>query len=200
MRRRAFITLLGGAGVAWPLAGRAQQMPVVGFLSIASAAPFAHLVTGFRRGLHEAGFVEGRNVAVEYLWAEGRYDRLPALAADLVGRQVAVIVTSGGENPAFAAKSVTTTIPIVFNIGSDPVKIGLVASLARPGGNATGVNIFTAELSEKRFGLLNDMIPGGYIHRVAREPQFCPRCSQCPRSRSCGPPGRERRRHLQCHE
>jgi putative ABC transport system substrate-binding protein len=174
MKRRAFISLLGGAAAAWPLASHAQQMQVVGFLSIASAAPFEHLVVGFRRGLQEGGFVEGRNVAVEYRWAEGRYDRLPALAADLVGRQVAVIVTSGGENPAFAAKSVTTTIPIVFNIGSDPVKIGLVASLARPGGNATGVNIFTAELSEKRFGLLNDTIPAATSIALLVNPNFAP--------------------------
>jgi putative tryptophan/tyrosine transport system substrate-binding protein len=173
IRRRQFITLLFGAA-AWPLAARAQQVPMVGFLSIASAAPFAHLVTGFRRGLHEAGFVESRNVAVEYLWAEGRYDRLPALAADLVRRQVAVIVTSGGENPSIAAKAATTTIPIVFNVGSDPVKIGLVASLARPGGNATGVNIFTAELSEKRIGLLHDTIPAAASVAVLVNPNFAP--------------------------
>ena len=154
------MSLFGGA-VAWPLAARAQQpaMPVVGFLSIASPAPFAHIVAGLRRGLQDAGFVEGRNVAVDYRWAEGRYDRLPELAADLVHRQVAVIVTSGGDNPSLAAKAATTTIPIVFIVGSDPVKVGLVASLARPGGNATGVNIFTLELAEKRFGLLNDAIP-----------------------------------------
>jgi putative tryptophan/tyrosine transport system substrate-binding protein len=174
MRRREFITGLAGAAAAWPLAARAQQMPVVGFLSIASAASFAHLVAGFRRGLLEAGFVEGRNVVVEYRWAEGSYDRLPALAADLVLRQVAVIVTSGGDNPSFAAKAATATIPIVFNIGSDPVKIGLVASLARPGGNATGVNIFTAELSEKRFGLLNDTIPAASSIAVLVNPNFPP--------------------------
>ena len=161
MKRRDFIALLGGAATFIPLPAWAQQptIPVVGFLSVASPAPFAHLVAGLRRGLQDAGFVEGRDIAVEYRWAEGRYDRLPELAADLVHRQVAVIVTSGGDNPSLAAKAATTTIPIVFNVGSDPVKVGLVASLARPGGNATGVNIFTSELAEKRFGLLNDAIP-----------------------------------------
>ena len=119
-------------------------------------------------------FVEGRNVAVEYRWAEGRYDRLPELAADLVQRQVAVIVTSGGDNPSLAAKAATTTIPIVFNVGSDPVKVGLVASLARPGGNATGVNIFTSELAEKRFGLLNDAIPAAASFAVLANPNSPP--------------------------
>ncbi len=173
--RRAFIAAVGGA-VAWPLAAGAQQptMPVVGFLSIASPTPFAHLVAGLRRGLQDAGFVEGRNVAVEYRWAEGRYDRLPELAADLVQRQVAVIVTSGGDNPSLAAKAPTTTIPIVFNVGSDPVRIGLVASLARPGGNATGVNILTSELAEKRFGLLKDAIPAAASFAVLANPNFPP--------------------------
>jgi putative tryptophan/tyrosine transport system substrate-binding protein len=125
MRRRAFITLLGGAA-GWPIVALAQQRPppVIGFLSTASAEPFAHLVAGFRRGLEETGFVEDRNVAVEYRWAEGQYDRLPELAQDLVRRQVAVIVTSGGETPSMAAKAATSTIPIVFNVGSDPVARG----------------------------------------------------------------------------
>jgi len=124
MNRRSFITLFGGAAAAWPFAARAQERPIVGFLSIATADSFAHLVAGFRRGLEEAGFVDGRNVTIEYRWAEGQYAQLPSLAADLVRRQVAVIVTSGGDNPAMAAKTVTSTIPIVFNVGDDPVKSG----------------------------------------------------------------------------
>jgi len=175
MRRREFIALLGGTA-AWPLAAHAQQsvMPVVGFLSIAAPLPFAHLVTGFRRGLQEGGFVEGSTVAIEYRWAEGQYDRLPALAADLVRRKVAVIVTSGGDNPALAVKAATASIPIVFNVGDDPVKVGLVASLARPGGNATGVNIFTVELVEKRLGLLLDVVPAALLVAVLSNPSFAP--------------------------
>jgi putative ABC transport system substrate-binding protein len=176
MRRREFIMLLGGASAAWPLAARAQQaaLPVIGFLSIASAAPFAHLVAGLRRGLQETGFIEDRTVAFEYRWAGGQYDRLPELASDLVRRQVNVIVTSGGDNPALAAKAATATIPIVFNIGSDPVKVGLVASLARPGGNATGVNIFAIELVQKRLGLLLDLIPTASSIAVLINPNFAP--------------------------
>jgi putative ABC transport system substrate-binding protein len=149
-------------------------MPVVGFLGTASASPFAHLVAGLRRGLQETGFVEGRNVAIEYRWAEGQYDRVPALAADLVRRQVAVIVTVGGETSAAAAMAATATIPIVFNTGTDPVKLGLVASLARPGGNATGVNIFTTELVEKRLGLLRDLVPAATTVAVLSNPNFAP--------------------------
>jgi putative ABC transport system substrate-binding protein len=173
VKRREFITLLGGVA-AWPLVAHAQQpaMPVVGFLGTASAYPFAHLLAGLRRGLQETGFIEGRNVAVQYRWAEGQYDRVPALAADLVRRQVAVIVTVGGETSARAAIAATTTIPIVFNTGADPVKLGLVTSLARPGGNATGVNIFTTELVEKRLGLLRDLVPAAMTVAVLSNPNF----------------------------
>src|SRR5258708_12245288 len=147
MKRREFITLLGGAGFAWPLAARGQQpaMPVVGFLGTASPGPFAHLVAGFRRGLQETGFVEDRNVVIEYRWAEGHYDRVPALMADLIRRQVAVIVTGGGETSAAAAKAATTTIPIVFNAATDPAKLGLVATLAPPTRNATRLTTFTTQ-------------------------------------------------------
>jgi putative tryptophan/tyrosine transport system substrate-binding protein len=161
-------------------------MPVIGFLSSASAGAFAHLVAGFRRGLQGMGFVEGHNVAVEYAWAEGRYDRLPELAQNLVRRQVSVIVTSGGDNPSLAATAATSTIPVVFLVGSDPVRIGLVASLARPGGNATGVNIFTAELAEKRFGLLNDTIPTATTFAVLTNPNFPPAISNAQQSEGAG--------------
>ena len=175
-------------------------MPVIGFLSTTSAAPFAHLIAAFRQGLQEVGYVDGRNVVIEYRWAEGQYDRVRALALDLVQRQVAVIVTTGGETSAVAAKAATTSIPIVFNTGIDPVRIGLVASLPRPGGNATGVNIFTTELAEKRLGLLLDVVPAAVTIAILLNPKFRTRFGQRARSRGCSPCDRERDRRFQCRE
>src|SRR3984893_14680836 len=160
MRRREFITLLGGAVAGVPFAARGQQaMPVVGFLHGASSSYLGQFVDAIRKGLNEAGYVEGQNLAIEYRWAEGHYDRLAALAADRVDRQVAVILAMGGTDPARAAKAATSTIPIVFVNAADPVRTGLVASLNRPGGNVTGVSLIAAALEQKKMGLLHEMVP-----------------------------------------
>jgi putative ABC transport system substrate-binding protein len=169
MRRREFITLLGGAAAAWPLAASAQQ-PAIGYLSLASPGPFAHLVAAFSDGLKEIGYVGDQNVAIEYRWAEGQYERLPALSADLVRRQVAVIVATGGSVVGLAAKAATATIPIVISSGGDPVKLGLVASLSRPGGNVTGVHLFLSLLDPKKLGLLRELVPQASVIAVLLNP------------------------------
>jgi putative tryptophan/tyrosine transport system substrate-binding protein len=166
LKRREFITLLGGAA-AWPLAARAQQaaMPVIGFLHTQSPEGYVEPMRAFRQGLKDAGYIEGENLTIEYRWANSELDRLPTLATDLVRRRVAVIVTTGGASSAVAAKATTTTIPIVFSSGDDPVRRGLVASLARPGGNLTGIGMLVVALSGKRLELLREMVPG--VTRVA---------------------------------
>jgi putative ABC transport system substrate-binding protein len=161
MKRREFISLIGGAAAMAPLVARAQQpaMPVVGFINAGTADASTGRIAAFRKGLSEVGYAEGQNVIVEYHWLEGHYDRLPAVVTDLVQRRVAVIATPGSIEAALAAKTATATIPIVFGVGEDPVALGIVASLARPGGNATGVNLLSIEIDAKRFGLMHELLP-----------------------------------------
>jgi putative ABC transport system substrate-binding protein len=174
IRRREFVFTLGGVAAGWPLAAGAQQpaMPVIGYLSSGSPAAFAPMVTALSRGLNEAGVVEGKDFVIEYHWAEGQYNRLPALAADLVRRKVALIVATGGSDPALAAKAATATIPIVFTGGLDPVGLGLVASLARPGGNATGIINIAIDLNAKRLGVLRELVPATTTMAVLTDASF----------------------------
>jgi putative tryptophan/tyrosine transport system substrate-binding protein len=176
MRRREFITLLGGAAAAWPCAARAQQaaMPIVGLVGPRSPEESTRLGAAFRKALNETGYIEAQNVMVEYHWLEGKYDRLPALMADLVRRRVAVIATPAFTAAAPVAKAATTTIPIVFGVAEDPVKLGLVASFARPGGNATGINFLASEVMAKRLGLLHDLVPKAVRIAVLINPANAP--------------------------
>ena len=176
MRRREFIIHVGGAAVAWPLVARAQQpaMPVIGYLSAMSPEDTAHLVAVFRRGLAENGYVEGQTVTIEYRWALGQPDRLAVMAAELVRKPVDVLASTGGESAALAAKAATSTIPIAFIIGGDPVKLGLAASYNRPGGNATGISILTSTLEPKRLGLLHELVPQAATIGVLLNPSFPP--------------------------
>jgi ABC-type uncharacterized transport system substrate-binding protein len=181
MRRREFITLIGGAA-AWPRVARAQQpaMPVIGFLNAQSADTLTHVVAAFRQGLNDMGYAEGRNVAIEYRWADGHGDRLPALAADLVKRQVDVIAATGGDPAALAVSRTTTTLPVVFTIGGDPVALGLVASLNRPGGNITGISQITVMLDPKRLEVLHELVPGIAVVAVLQNPDNANAKSQVP--------------------
>jgi putative ABC transport system substrate-binding protein len=196
MQRREFITLLGGATVTWPLVARAQQtaIPVIGYLGAESPAAFASRLRAFRQGLADTGYAEGRNVSIEYRWAQGQHNRLAALATDLVGRRVTVIVAPGGAPAALAAKSATTTIPIVFEMGADPIAIGLVGSLSHPGGNLTGVTSLSVEVTPKRLEFLHETIPTANLIAVLVNPTSPTADSQ---SRNLQVTARDRR--LQLH-
>jgi ABC-type uncharacterized transport system substrate-binding protein len=174
MRRREFLGVLSGAAAAWPLGAHAQQsaMPVIGYLSTRSLADTTHLLPAFRTGLAQSGYVEGQNVTIEYRWAFGQYDRLPGMAAELVRRPVTILAATGGEPAAFAATAATSTIPIVYLIGGDPVKEGLAASFNRPGGNATGVTLMTNSLEPKRLSMLRDLVPGASLIGILLNPNF----------------------------
>jgi putative ABC transport system substrate-binding protein len=178
--RREFITLLGGVVAACPLAARAQQtaLPVIGFLSSLSPESTVHLVAAFQRGLSEAGYIDGQNVAIEYRWAFGQYNRLPEMATELVRKPVAMLITTGGEPAALAAKAATSTIPIVFMIGGDPVKLNLVASYNRPSGNATGINLLTETMEPKRIGMVRELLPQVGTIAVLVNPRFPPAATQ----------------------
>jgi putative tryptophan/tyrosine transport system substrate-binding protein len=176
MKRREFITLVAGAAAAWPLAARAQQstVPVIGFLSSLSHSDLGLVIPGFHQGLNETGFLEGRTVAIEYRWAEGDYHRLPSLSADLVNRKVAVLAAISGTPAALAAKAATTTIPIVFAIGGDPIAPGLVTSLSRPGGNVTGVSFYSSPVVTKRLDLARELVPRGSVIAALQNPENPP--------------------------
>ena len=180
MRRREFITLLGGAGATWPLAARAQQssLPVIGFMSGRSTADSGYLAEAFRQGLRDTGYVEGESIGIEYRWANGDYDRLPGFASDLLQRNVLVLVAVGGDPSPVAAKKATSTVPIVFGMGGDPVKAGLVASFNRPGGNATGYTLLTNQMEPKRIGLLHELVPGASLLGALINPSFPPAARQ----------------------
>jgi putative ABC transport system substrate-binding protein len=176
VKRREFITLLGGTAATWPIAARAQQpaIPVIGFMSARSPEDSGHLLAAFRRGLAEGGYVEGQNVSIEFRWAHGQYDLLPTMAADLVSRRVSVLVAVGGDPSPRAAKRATSTIPIVFGVGGDPISEGLVESFNRPGGNATGDTLYTNMMEPKRLGVLRDLVPGVPLIGVLLNPSFAP--------------------------
>ena len=174
LRRRDFITLLGGAAAAWPLAARAQHssLPVIGFMSGRSMADSGYLAESFRQGLRDTGYVEGESIGIEYRWANGDYDRLPGFASDLLQRNVLVLVAVGGDSSPRAAKQATSTVPIVFGMGGDPIQAGLVASFNRPGGNATGYTLLTNQMEPKRIGLLHELVPGASLLGALINPSF----------------------------